>query len=38
MEQYGILEDNIFKFAEDEFQLFLEQLDQAEKSNEDRHK
>jgi molybdate transport system regulatory protein len=37
MEKYGILEKNISKFAEDEFQLFLEQLDQVEKSDEDRH-
>lgn len=33
MEHYGNFKENINKFAENEFQLFLEQLDQAEKSD-----
>ena len=37
MEQYKCFEENVIKFAEDEFQLFLEKLDQVEKTDEDGH-
>jgi molybdate transport system regulatory protein len=34
---YRRLEENVIKSAEDEFQLFLEKLDQVEKTDEDGH-
>ena len=35
IEHYRRLEENVVKFAEDEFQLFLEKFDQFEKTDED---